>query len=125
MKSFLVLALFVLALAACAPATQDDAQAGDVTPPAEAAPISEAAQAAQATADEAFLLMEVGKVRSGEYSPNALAELTLPRGVLWTIESFGVDDYSLRVVSQEEPNLAWLVTQEGVELVTSTANGEG
>ena len=124
MKPFLIPVLLVLALAACAPATQNDAQP-DVTPP-EAAPVfSEAAQAAEATADEAFLLMEVGKVRSGEYSPNALADLTLPRGVLWTIESFGVDDYSLRVVSQEEPNLAWLVTQAGVELITSTANGEG
>lgn len=140
---FVLLFLSVATLIACTPAVNDtdagqtdtrdenvqnpDVREPDVQNPdnqePEDIPMSEAAQAAQATAEEAFHLMELAKLRSGEYSPNALAELELPRGVLWTIESFGAESYVLNVTSQEAPD-TWRVSETGVERLTS-ANEDG
>ena len=139
---FVLLFLCVATLVACTPAVedtgagqpdtrgeQDPELAPDVLDPNNQEPeadmpMSEAARAAQAVAEEAFHLMALAKLRSGEYSPNALAELELPRGVLWTIESFGAESYVLNVTSQEAPDI-WRVSETGVERLTSANEDEG
>jgi len=73
-------------------------------------------------AEEAYHRMEIGKLQDGEYNPNALLDLELPRGVLWTVEAFGVDSYRLRVSSQDISEYSWLVTPEGVQLITVTVS---
>lgn len=119
-----MLGLLFLALTACAPATENIRQPGTDTQP-DPVLASADAVAAQATAEEAFHLMALAKLRGGAYTPNALADLALPPGVLWTMEAFGAEDYSLRVTTQALPGYDWLVTPVGVQLLTPATDAAG
>jgi hypothetical protein len=56
-----------------------------------------------ATAWEAWLLMELGRVRSGAYATDALLDLALPAGVRWTVIDYGPDAYELSVTADATP----------------------
>lgn len=110
MKNYFLWMMVLLFVSACAPRTT---QVTGLE--------SSAARQAQTTAEEAYHRMEIGKLQTGEYSPNALIDLELPKGILWTIESFGADSYRLRVASQDIRDYSWLVTPEGVQLLTAVS----
>jgi len=100
----LALALVLIAGVACAPTTTGPATS-DVTgsrPPEAVARLSPV----ELTAWEAWLLMELGRLRLGVYGTEALVDLTLPRGVRWTVVEYAPDDYALAVTSDDgEPGL--------------------
>jgi len=99
----LALALVLIAGVACAPTTTPPAS--DVTgsrPPVAATALGPV----ERTAWEAWLLMELGRLRLGVYGTEALVDLALPRGVRWTVVEYGPDDYALAVTSDDgEPGL--------------------
>ncbi len=99
---------FGLLLAACAPGTRGDPET--VRPPLDEARL----RPVERTAWEAWLLMEIQRLRSGLYSTQALIDLTLPRGVRWTVVDFSGDDYALIVTSDDEDGDGVRVTPEGV-----------
>ncbi len=74
-------------------------------------------------ADIAYHQMEIGKLESGEYNTNVLADLVLPRGTLWTLVAFGEGSYTLRFTSQAITDFAWLVSPAGVTL-TQLSTGQ-
>ena len=98
---------FGLLLASCAPGTRDGPET--VRPPLDEARLSPV----ERTAWEAWLLMEVQRLRSGLYSTQALIDLFLPRGVRWTVVAFSGDDYALIVTSDEDQD-GVRVTPDGV-----------
>lgn len=55
------------------------------------------------TAWEAWLLMELGRLRSGSYSTDVLLDLAVPSGIRWTVVSYGPDAYALAVTGDGEP----------------------
>ena len=67
-------------------------------------------------AEIAYHQMEIGKLESGDYNTNVLADLALPKGTQWTLVAFGEDTYTLRFTSQAIAEFAWLVSPEGVSL---------
>jgi len=103
--SSLALGLVLIAGVACAPTTDVRPSTSDVTgarPPAAAATLGPV----ERTAWEAWLLMELGRLRLGVYGTEALVDLDLPRGVRWTVVEYGPDDYALAVTSDGgEPGL--------------------
>ena len=112
-KLLLLTALLGLLLSACAPrATQGAPATGSTitldTP--EAVAINRAAL-------EAWHLMELARLQTGQYTTNALVDLTPPQGVQWRVEGFSGDAYTLRFVSSNVTDLEWLVTPEGVSAV--------
>ena len=114
---FFCLVLF----AACAPRTAPANEGGvevAVTPALEA-PESPAAREVQQTAQVAYHRMQIGFLQTGEYTTNALLDLSLPQGVRWTVETFEPGTYQLRFVSAEVPEQAWVVTPEGVQVTES------
>ena len=68
-------------------------------------------------ADIAYHQMEIGKLESGDYNTNVLADLALPKGTQWTLVAFGEGTYTLRFTSQAITDFAWLVSPEGVRLM--------
>lgn len=99
----LALALTLIAGVACAPTTTRPASDVDGARPPEAVA---ALGPVERTAWEAWLLMELGRLRLGVYGTEALVDLALPRGVRWTVVEYGPDDYALAVTSDGgEPGL--------------------
>lgn len=74
-------------------------------------------QELERTAQLAYHKMEEAKLETGSYNTNVLADLALPQGVLWQLESLAEDGYQLRFVSSDVPGFAYVVTPEGVILV--------
>ena len=120
-----------LALAACAPRTQPET----VTRPPETAPetpttprggpilTDPAALEVDRAAREAFHLMGLEYTRTGSYSVNILlSDLDLPSGARWELENPGPETYALRFTSDNVPEVAWLVTPEGVTAQSVEAN---
>lgn len=100
----LALALLLIAGVACAPSTTrpTSSDATGARPPAAAATLGPV----ERTAWEAWLLMELGRLRMGVYGTEALVDLGLPAGVRWTVVEYGPDDYALAVTSDGgEPGL--------------------
>ncbi len=99
-----------LASAACAPALQGTSGAPAATrPPVEVAELSPL----ERTAWEAWLLMEVGRLRTGAYSTQVLIDLELPQGVRWTVVEFDADAYAL-AVSNDDGGAQVRVSPDGV-----------
>lgn len=102
-----LLALLLVALAACAPAP-------GTAPTGTAAPANpEDLAILERTAWEAWHLMELGRLRSGVYTTNALVDLPLPQGVRWTLLAFDETAYELSV-SSDEGSDGFLVDPSGV-----------
>lgn len=74
------------------------------------------ARATAETAEIAYHRMAIGFLQTGEYTTNALLELSLPKGVRWTLEDFGATGYRLRFTSSDVPQYTWLVTPQGVQV---------
>jgi hypothetical protein len=102
--------LTLLLLTACAPGTRT---LTEIT----ASPES---QQLEQTAQLAYHKMEAAKLEGGTYNTNVLADLALPQGVLWQLESLAGDSYQLRFVSSDVPGFAYLVNPDGVTLVPSS-----
>ncbi len=81
-------------------------------------PDSELAQQVERAAQEAFHRMEIGRLQTGNYTPNVLVDLTLPRGAMWTLEALGESGYQLRFIADELIGYAWLVSPVGVQFIT-------
>ena len=111
---FFCLVLF----SACAPRTAPANESG-VEVVETPAPESPAAREVQQTAQVAYHRMQIGFLQTGEYTTNALLDLSLPQGVRWTVETFEADTYQLRFISAEVPDQAWLVTPDGVQVVAN------
>lgn len=108
--------VLTLVLAGCVPTTERSAAraAADAAATAPAVP-SEDVRSIRAprdlavmdpllrTAWEAWLLMELGRVRTGSYTTDVLLELALPTGVRWTVVAYGPDGYALAVTGDGEP----------------------
>ena len=77
---------------------------------------SDQARATEQAANIAYHRMEIGKLQSGSYNTNVLADLELPQGVQWALIAFGDDSYTLRFSAQDIPDYAWKVTPQGVQL---------
>lgn len=107
MKLSHVVFLTFLLLTACAPGTRT---LTEIT----ASPES---QQLEQTARLAYFKMEEAKIETGVYNTIVLADLTLPQGVLWQLESLTEDGYQLRFVSSDVPGFAYLVNPDGVTLV--------
>jgi hypothetical protein len=109
--SRLFLAVFLsstaLLFTACAPGTRT---LTEIT----ASPES---QELERTARLAYFKMEEAKLETGVYNTNVLADLALPQGVLWQLESLAEESYQLRFVSSDVPGFAYIVTPDGVVLV--------
>lgn len=105
----LFFAVFLL-LTACAPGTRT---LTEIT----ASPES---QQLEQTARLAYLKMEEAKLETGSYTTNVLAELALPQGVLWQLESLTNDTYQLKFVSNDVPGFAYIVNPDGVTLVPAS-----
>ena len=97
--------LLLILLVACLPRTSNPLD-------------SDQAQKTQTTAQEIYHRMEIGKLQTGDYTTNALVDVKLPQGVIWTLESFGNSTYVIRVTHQDIGNAAWLVSPEGVQFIT-------
>lgn len=98
----LLLVVLAAVLASCAPQVQPSAAADDEL---------------RVTAMLAFHRMEIAYLEGGSYTTNALVDLELPKGVRWTLEEFGEDDYRLRFSRDERPSRALIVTPAGVSAV--------
>jgi hypothetical protein len=72
------------------------------------------------TAQLAYHKMEEAKLETGTYNTNVLADLALPQGVLWQLESLTNDSYQLKFVSSDVPGFAYLVNPDGVTLVPAS-----
>jgi hypothetical protein len=132
-RPLLVALLLALALAACAPRTDQ----GAATPPTVPEPVPEteqpseqptpstdpAALEVERAAQQAFHLMGLEYSRTGVYSVNVLAsDLELPSGARWQLENIADTTYALRFTSDNVPEIAWLVTPEGVSTERVEAN---
>lgn len=84
---------------------------------------SDAARATEQVANIAYHRMEIGKLQSGDYNTNVLADLELPQGVQWTLLAFGEGSYTLRFSSQDVADYAWLVMPGGVQLESLGMSG--
>ncbi|MEX2541575.1 MAG: hypothetical protein WD314_07190 [Trueperaceae bacterium] len=102
----LVLLALTLTLAACAPSA-------GVPRPAGTTAAGEPSELRR-TALVAFHRMEIAFLQTGSYTTNALIDLDLPRGVRWTLEEFSETGYRLRFTDDDRPDVAWLVSPEGV-----------
>jgi hypothetical protein len=102
--------LTVLLLSACAPGTRT---LTEIT----ASPES---QQLERTAQLAYHKMEEAKLETGTYTTNVLADLALPQGVLWQLETLTNDSYQLKFVSNDVPGFAYLVNPDGVTLVPAS-----
>ncbi len=115
-------------LAACAPRTDESTtipltptppQNQPQTPPASmpGAPdlSNPAVKAVDSAAKKAFYLMGLNYEQSGTYDVATIAtDLELPTGVKWQLQDLSEASYTLRFTSDSVPELAWLVTPEGV-----------
>ena len=126
-----------LAMTACAPRTQPtptarppatQGQPGTPTRP-NALPkgnrvlTDPAALEVDRAAREAFHLMGLGYARTGAYSVNTLvSDLELPSGARWELEDLKPKTYKLRFTSDNVPDVAWLVTPEGVKAQQTNDN---
>jgi hypothetical protein len=97
----------LLLLAACAPGTRTLTEISG----------SPESQQLERTARLAYHKMEEARLETGAYTTNVLADLTLPQGVLWQLESLTNETYQLRFVSNDVPGFAYLVNPDGVTLV--------
>ncbi len=95
------LVLFAALLASCAPTA---------TPTS----LSPEAQQVEQAAIVAYHRMEIGRLQLGEYTTNVLVDLELPQGTRWTLADFNEDSYALRFISENLPEVFWLVTPQGV-----------
>ncbi len=131
-KRILVALALGLALAACAPRTGEN---GSSTPPRtrpqtqpQTSPGAPDLQnpdvrAVDRAAKEAFHLMGLSYERTGAYDVSSLAsDLELPPGVRWQLEDISQTSYALRFTSDSVPDIAWLVTPEGVQTSRADAN---
>ncbi len=105
-RNLLLLIVLSLSLSSCLPRFREPTSVLD----------SDAARATEQVATIAYHRMEIGKLQSGEYNTNVLADLELPQGVQWTLVAFGEGTYSLRFSSQDVSDYAWLVMPEGVHV---------
>ncbi len=110
MKLSHVFFLILLLLAACAPGTRTLTEISG----------SPASRQLEQTAELAYHKMEEARLETGSYTTNVLAELVLPQGVLWQLESLTNDAYQLRFVSNDVPGFAYIVTPDGVTLVPAS-----
>ncbi len=115
----LTAALITALLGACAPQAAPSAQPPGTTITLE----TPEAVATNRAALEAWHLMELARLQTGQYTTNALVDLTLPQGVQWRVESFSGDGYTLRFVSSNVTDLEWLVTPQGVS-ATRVSGGD-
>jgi len=99
--------ILALALSACLPQATRQAFA------------SPAAVQAERTATIAFHRMEIGFLEQGSYTTNVLVDLKLPRGVMWRLEDFSGDSYSLLFTVDSIPDIAWRVSPSGVSRITT------
>lgn len=102
--------LTLLLLTACAPGVRT---LTEIT-------ASPASQELERTARLAYFKMEEARLETGSYNTNVLADLALPQGVLWQLETLTNDSYQLRFVSNDVPGFAYLVTPDGVTLIPSS-----
>ncbi len=107
--SFLFL-LTLLLLTACAPGTRTLSEISG----------SPESQQLERTARLAYFKMEEAKLETGAYTTNILAELALPQGVLWQLETLTNETYQLKFVSNDVPGFAYLVNPDGVTLVPAS-----
>ncbi len=77
--------------------------------------------AIERVAEIAYHRMEIGRLETGSYTTNVLIDLDLPRGVRWMVVDFTVTSYGLHFTSDTLPDVAWLVSPEGVHRI-ATAN---
>ena len=112
-KLLLLTALLGLLLSACAPQAAQGAPATGSTITLD----TPEAVAVNRAALEGWHLMELARLQTGQYTTNALVDLTPPQGVQWRVEGFSGDAYTLRFVSSNVTDLEWLVTPEGVSAV--------
>ena len=103
----------VLLFSACAPRATN-------TSDSSATPSAPQAQQTEETAEIAYHRMAIGFLQTGEYTTNVLLELSLPKGVKWTLEAFSTTDYRLRFTSDDVSGYAWLVTPEGVRVTRNS-----
>ena len=74
-------------------------------------------------AREAFHLMGLEYARTGSYSVNTLvSDLELPSGARWELQDLKPKTYRLRFTSDNVPDVAWLVTPEGVKAQQTSDN---
>jgi hypothetical protein len=99
--------LSVLLLSACAPRVQSFSDIVN----------SPAAKEVEQIANIAFHRMEISQLESGVYTTNVLADLALPQGAAWTLESLAQDTYQIRFTSADVQGFAWLVSPDGVKLL--------
>ena len=104
-RRYAPVAMLILTLAACVPRVGGDAFASAV------------AQEAEQAAHIAFHRMEIGRLETGAYTTNVLVDLTLSRGVRWTLIDFSADSYRLRFTIDAEPTIGWLVSPSGVRRI--------
>ena len=114
-----LLICLTLLFAACAPRTAPANEGGEIRALETPAPESPAAREVQQTAQVAYHRMQIGFLQTGEYTTNALLDLSLPQGVRWTVETFEATTYQLRFVSADVPDQAWIVTPDGVQVVAN------
>ena len=105
-----VLLGLVLLFSACAP------RAGTANSPPSTDLTTPQAKQTEETAEIAYHRMAIGLLQTGEYTTNVLLELSLPKGVKWTLLEFSGTDYQLRFTSDDVPAYAWLVTPQGVRV---------
>ena len=101
LQLFCLLTLAAVLLASCAPTAAPTS-------------LSPAAQQVEQAAVIAYHRMEIGRLQLGTYTTNVLVDLELPQGARWTLADFSDDDYALRFVSENLPEVFWLVTPRGV-----------
>ena len=108
-KLYALATLLLLLLAACAPRTQN---ASTETDPVLSSP---AAQETERVAMAAYHRMELAQLEDGSYTTNVLINLDVPQGVRWMLEDLTDTSYTLRFTSTNVPDVAWIVTPDGVE----------
>ena len=101
--------LLALLLSACAPRVKSFSDIVN----------SPAAQDVEQIANIAFHRMEISRLESGVYTTNVLADLPLPQGAAWTLESLAQDSYQIRFTSVDVTGFSWLVSPQGVKLLPS------
>jgi hypothetical protein len=110
MKVSYLFLLTLLLLTACAPGART---LTEITGSPES-------QQLERTARLAYHKMEEARLETGTYTTNILAELALPQGVLWQLETLTNETYQLRFVSNDVPGFAYLVNPDGVTLVPAS-----
>ena len=107
---YLALLVVMLLFTACTPQTMRAEPARPVVLE------SPEALAVDQTATAAWHRMEAEFLETGSYTTNVLADLSLPPGVRWTVETFTDGAYLLRFTSNAVPDYAWFVSPEGVRI---------